>query len=188
MKKISIIKIEECYESEYVRPKSVYYEQNGQKKRWDMIDAHNSVAILLYHEEYDSFVFVKQFRPAIYFKNGDGFTYELCAGLVDKDKSLEEIAIEEIIEETGYAVPLESLEHITSFYTAVVVAGGKQTLFYAKLDESLHVSQGGGIDNEAIEVIYIPREKALSFMYDESIVKTSGLMFGLLWFFSNKKP
>lgn len=185
IEKIDILKIETCIESEYIRPKSMHYVQNGQEKRWDMIDAHNSVAILLYHEEYDAFVFVKQFRPAIYLKNKDGYTYELCAGLVDKDKTLEEIAIEEIIEETGYDVPLESLVRITSFYTAVGVAGGQQTLFYAPLKESLHVNEGGGIDNEAIEVVYVPRKEVLKFMYDESVVKTSGLMFSLMWFFDN---
>ena len=185
--KIDVIKIETCIQSEYIRPKSMYYVQNGHEKRWDMIDAHNSVAILLYHEEYDAFVFVKQFRPAIYLKNGDGYTYELCAGLVDKDKSLEQIAIEEIIEETGYAVPLEKLERITSFFTAVGLAGGKQTLFYAPLKESLHVNEGGGIDNEEIEVVYVPKDEVLQFMYDENIVKTSGLMFSLMWFFDREK-
>ena len=187
IEKIDIVKIETCIQSEYIRPKSMHYVQNGQAKRWDMIDAHNSVAILLYHEEYDAFVFVKQFRPAIYLKNSDGFTYELCAGLVDKDKSLEQIAIEEIIEETGYDVPLGSLERITSFYTAVGVAGGKQTLFYAPLNKALNVSKSGGIYNEAIEVVYVPRNEVLDFMYDETIVKTSGLMFSLMWFFDNGK-
>ncbi len=187
IEKINILKIETCIESDYIRPKSMHYVQNGQEKRWDMIDAHNSVAILLYHKEYDAFVFVKQFRPSIYLKNGYGYTYELCAGLVDKDKSLEEIALEEIIEETGYDVPNDSLERITSFYTAVGVAGGQQTLFYATLDESLHVNEGGGIDTEAIEVVYIPRKEVVEFMYDESVAKTSGLMFSLMWFFDNKK-
>ncbi len=164
----------------------MHYVQNGRKKRWDMIDAHNSVSILLYHEEYDSFVFVKQFRPAIYLKNGDGFTYELCAGLIDKDKSIEQIAIEEIEEETGYFVPLEKLERIVSFYTAVGLAGGEQTLFYATLNEDLHIGEGGGVDMEEIEVVYIPRSKIKEFMYNEKIVKTSGLMFALMWFFENK--
>ena len=184
-RKIEFIRIEECVSSDYIKPKSMFYIQNSVEKRWDIVDTHNSVAILLYHQELDSFVFVKQFRPSIYLKNKDGFTYELCAGIVDKDKSLIEIAQEEILEETGYAVPLEKMEKISSFYTAVGFAGGRQTLYFAILDDSMKVSEGGGIENENIEVIYLKKEDTLAFMFDESIATTSGLMFALMWYFRN---
>lgn len=184
-RKIEFIRIEECVSSDYIKPKSMFYVQNSVEKRWDIVDTHNSVAILLYHEALDSFVFVKQFRPSIYLKNKDGFTYELCAGIVDKDKSLIEIAQEEILEETGYAVPLEKMEKISSFYTAVGFAGGRQTLYFAVLDESMKVNEGGGIEDENIEVIYLKKEDTLEFMFDESIATTSGLMFALMWYFRN---
>lgn len=184
-RKIEFIRIEECVSSEYIKPKSMFYVQNSVEKRWDIVDTHNSVAILLYHEALDSFVFVKQFRPSIYLKNKDGFTYELCAGIVDKDKSLIEIAQEEILEETGYDVPLEKMEKISSFYTAVGFAGGRQTLYFAVLDESMKVNEGGGIEDENIEVIYLKKEDTLEFMFDESIATTSGLMFALMWYFRN---
>lgn len=58
---------------------------------------------------------VRQFRPALYAALlrksiqesspppalAAGFTCELCAGLVDKEKSLQQIAKEEIYEECG---------------------------------------------------------------------------------------
>ena len=181
--KIEILKIEECVYSEYIKPKSMFYLQNSIEKRWDIVDTHDSVAILLYHKELDSFVFVKQFRPSIYLKNNDGFTYELCAGIVDKDKSLIEIAQEEILEETGYDVSLNDLQKVTSFYTAVGFAGGLQTFYFATIDESMRVGEGGGIENENIEVIYLKREEALSFMFDGAHATTSGLMFALMWYF-----
>lgn len=184
---IEVLKIEECVSSEYIKPKSMYYLHNSVEKRWDIVHTHDSVAILLYHKDLDSFVFVKQFRPSIYLKNDDGFTYELCAGIVDKDKSLIEIAQEEVLEETGYDVPLEKLEKISSFYTAVGFAGGRQTLYYVVLDDSMKVSEGGGIECENIEVIYLKREETLEFMFDESIATTSGLMFALMWYFRNNE-
>lgn len=184
---IKFLRLEECIDSQYVKPKSMIYTQNGIQKRWDIIDAHDSVAILLYHKELDSFVFVKQFRPSIYLKNKNGYTHELCAGLVDKDKSLREIAYEEILEETGYDVPLDKVKKITSFYTAVGFAGGQQTLYYATLDKSMQVSEGGGIDNELIEVVYIKSDEVLDFMFDEKIAKTSGLVFALMWYFQIKQ-
>lgn len=43
------------------------------------------------------------------------FTNELCAGIVDKSKSLIEIAHEEIVEECGYNVPIERIELVMSY-------------------------------------------------------------------------
>jgi len=50
----------------------------------------------------------------------------------------------------------------------------------------MKVSEGGGIDNEAIEVIYIKKDEVMEFMLDENIAKTSGLMFALMWYFKHK--
>ena len=44
-----------------------------------------------------------------------GFTIEFCAGIVDKDKPLEVIAKEEVLEETGYDVSVENLRKIKVF-------------------------------------------------------------------------
>ena len=44
-----------------------------------------------------------------------GMTIELCAGIVDKDKDVAEIAQAEILEETGYKVPKENIRKVTSF-------------------------------------------------------------------------
>ena len=108
---------------------------------------------------------------------------ELCAGIVDKEMSLQQIAKEEIEEECGYAVPLESVQKISSFYTSVGFAGSKQSLYYVEVDERMKVSEGGGVDAELIEVINLPVDQAKTFMYDESIVKTPGLMFAFMWYF-----
>ncbi|MBE0490744.1 MAG: NUDIX domain-containing protein [Sulfurospirillum sp.] len=184
--KIEVLEIVDCFDSIYVKPKSMLYTQNGVEKRWDIVDTHDSVAILLYHSELDAFVFVKQFRPAIYLKNSDGFTYELCAGIVDKDLSCEQIAKEEVLEETGYDVPLERFERVSAFYTAVGFAGGRQTFFYAVVDDGMKANAGGGIDFEDIEVVYLKRSEAKAFMFDESIATTSGLMFALMWYFERE--
>ncbi len=180
---IKIIKIEPLIDPKYVKPKKIFFERDGVKKDWEVVETHDSVAVLLYHKRKKSFVLVKQFRPAVYFKNDDGMTVELCAGLVDKDKSLKQITKEEILEECGYDVPLEKIEKITSFYTAVGFAGGKQTLYFAEIDESFQVDEGGGIEDEQIEVFYLKVEDAKAFMMDENIAKTPGLMYAFMWYF-----
>lgn len=183
---IKNVTIVACENSDFVKPKRMKYLQNGVPKIWDMVEVHDSVAILLYHEERNALIVVKQFRPPVYLKNNDGYTYELCAGIVDKARSLVEIAHEEILEECGYDVPTEEIERVTSFYTAVGFAGSVQTLFYAKVNELMRVSNGGGIDTESIEVVEISVEDAKKFAMDESKAKTPGLMFGFGWFLENQ--
>ncbi|HEX5330699.1 NUDIX hydrolase [Sulfuricurvum sp.] len=181
------VKIIPCETSDFVKPKRIEYLQSGKIKIWDMVEVHDSVAILLYHVEHESLIVVRQFRPPVYLRNSDGYTYELCAGIVDKDKSLLEIAHEEILEECGYYVPLEQIERVTSFYTAVGFAGSRQTLYYACVNESMRVNNGGGVEDEMIEVIEIPVCDAKAFVMDESKAKTPGLMFGFGWFLENEE-
>ena len=174
-------------DTKFVHPVKITYKQNGNKKIWEAVKSFDSVAILLYHEEKNSFLLVKQFRPPVYLNDKKKLcTYELCAGIVDKEKSLEEIAQEEIDEECGYKVELNDIEKITSFYTNVGVSGGCQTLFYSKIDESMKIHQGGGINDEEIELMFLPVDDFREFIYDESMAKTPGLMFSFFWFLENK--
>jgi len=180
---IEKFKLNPLIDPKFISTSLATYEQNGIAKDWEIVQAHDSVAILIYHTEEKNFILVKQFRPAVYVNNNDGMSVELCAGIVDKNISLQQIAQEEIEEECGYAVALEKVLKITSFYTSVGFAGSKQTLYYAEVDESMKVSEGGGIDNELIEVISLSTEEAKAFIYDEEIVKTPGLMFAFMWWF-----
>lgn len=180
---IKHFKLQPLVEHKFVKTSLATYEQNGIKKSWEVVQAHDSVAILIYHREKKSFILVKQFRPAVYLNNEEGMTVELCAGIVDKNLSLEEIAKEEIEEECGYAVPLQNLERVTSFHTSVGFAGSKQMLYYVEVDERMKVSEGGGVDHEDIEVVYLPVKEAKAFIYDESVAKTPGLMFAFMWWF-----
>ena len=183
---IEEFKLQPLENANFVKTALATYCQNGVEKSWEIVESHDSVAILIYHTERKSFVLVKQFRPPVYHRNGDGMTVELCAGLIDKDKSLEQIAKEEIEEECGFEVPLEKIERITKVLSAVGTAGVSQVIYYAEVDESMRVSQGGGIEDEQIEVVEIPVDRAKEFIFDESIGKTVGLMFAILWWFDRQ--
>jgi len=183
---IKDISFSECEDSSFVKTKRMHYSQKGIEKAWDMVEVHDSVAVLIYHKEKKAFVLVKQFRPPVYLNNQNGFTYELCAGIVDKECSLEQIAKEEIDEECGFNLPLENLQRITSFYTAVGFAGSRQTLYYCEVDESMKEHDGGGIHVEDIEVVYLNVDDAQDFILDESRAKTPGIMYAMMWWFKQK--
>ncbi|WP_324172203.1 NUDIX hydrolase [Sulfurimonas sp.] len=178
--------IVELKNPKFVVPVKINYTQNGKQKEWEAVKTIDCVSILLYHKEKQAFILVKQLRiPVLYANEEDGMTYELCAGLIDKDASDVQIAKEEILEECGYDVPVENLQKITSFYPSVGISGTKQILYYAECDDGMKVSEGGGLEEEEIEVIYLPINKAKEFMFDESYQKTPGLLMAFYWFFDN---
>lgn len=174
-------------EGRFVRPVRLNYTQNGQDRSWEAVECHDSVAVLLYHRERDAFLLVKQFRPAVHMNHPVHLcTYELCAGLLDKEMALEQIAREEIHEECGFDVPVQQIRKISSFFTNVGVSGNRQHLFYAEIDEAMKQHAGGGVHTEEILLEYIPRHQARAFIYDESKAKTPGLMFAFYWFWEQQ--
>ncbi len=185
---ISNFKTQTLEDTKFVYPVKITYTQDGIEKSWEAVKSFDSVSVLLYHEKKDSFLLVKQFRPPVYLNDkSKAFTYELCAGIVDKNLKLEEIVKEEIDEECGYNVPLENIEKVTSFYTNVGVSGGCQTLYFALIDDSMKIHGGGGIDDEQIETIFIHFNEFKKFIYDETKAKTPGLMFSFYWFLDKKR-
>lgn len=185
---IQIQKIEECWDSPYIRPHRIFYTQNGAPRTWDIVQAHNSVSVLIYDTSLNALILVKQMRPALFVKSQIPCVYELCAGIVDKDKSLAQIASEEVFEECGYDVPASELVEICSFYSSVGFAASKQHCYYAEVNAAHKTGQGGGIDTEQIEVIALPLSEIRDFVYDSSRAKTSGLLFACMWFLNEKAP
>ena len=184
---IEDLKISPLKETNYIKPLKVNFTLNGIKKSWEAVRSHDSVAVLLYHQEKRAFLFVKQFRIPVYLNdNNIKYTYELCAGLVDKDKSIEEIAIEEIDEECGYKVELENLQKITSFFTNVGISGARQYLYFATISQEQKIHSGGGINDEQIELFFLEKNKIDEFIFDETKAKTPGLIFSLYWFLKNQ--
>lgn len=128
--------------------------------------------------------------PPKYGPSSEGMTYELCAGIVDKDIPLAEIAREEVQEETGYQVKTENLQYITSFWSNIGTAGSKQSLFYCEVTDEMIVGSGGGNlhEGEMIDVLDIPIGTIDEFIFDESKKKSMGLCFGFSWFAKNILP
>ena len=185
---IENFKTSELSDTKFIHPVKVTFNQNGKDKTWEAVKSHDSVAVLLYHEEKKAFLLVKQFRAPVYLNDKTKtYTYELCAGLVDKDVSLVQIAKEEIDEECGYEVKIEDIQKVTSFFTNVGISGGCQHLFFAKINESMKIHQGVGINDEQIELHFLPLEQCDELIFDESKAKTPGLMFSFYWFLKNQK-
>ena len=184
---IEDLRISPLKETNYIKPLKVNFTLNGIKKSWEAVRSHDSVSVLLYHREKDAFLFVKQFRVPVYLNDSSiKYTYELCAGLVDKNMTLEEIVSEEIDEECGYKVDKKDIKKITSFFTNVGISGAKQHLYFATICENQKLHSGGGINDEQIELFFLEKNKIDDFIFDETKAKTPGLIFSLYWFLKNQ--
>jgi GDP-mannose pyrophosphatase NudK len=92
---------------------------------------------------------------------------ETCAGLLDKD-SAHECIRREVEEETGYAI-----KDVTKIMEAYMSPGSVTELLYfftGEYSRNSKVSDGGGVDNEDIEVIEMPFAEALA-MIDHGEIK-----------------
>ena len=60
--RIEDFKLHPLVDPKFISSSLASYRQNGIAKNWEIVQAHDSVAILIYHTEYQKFILVKQFR------------------------------------------------------------------------------------------------------------------------------
>ncbi|CAK8692406.1 unnamed protein product [Clavelina lepadiformis] len=199
---VKILSTEKISDSKYIKPMRVTYMQAGVKKTWDYMKVHDSVAVLIFNVTSQKVVMVQQFRPAVYMAShsklegsnqapsSSGVTYELCAGIIDRDASPREIAASEVFEETGYKVMEEKLEPIVSFRSGIGVSGNVQHMFYVEVDDTMKATDGGGCEHEGemIDLFHLKLSEIKIFLSDSSkLIKTpSGALYALSWFLNNK--
>ena len=184
---INIKKINTLCKGKFLELKEVFYKYKDKDKRWEVCSSMDSVSVLIYDIDLDSIILVKQFRLPVYLKNSDGFSYELCAGLCDKNKCNIEIAREEVLEECGYDVKVDRLKKITSTWASVGTNAARQTIYYVEVTQQDKVNEGGGLEDEDIEVIELKSDEVEKFIFDENIVLTPGAKFALMWWLHYKK-
>lgn len=190
LKKIKIKEIIENKIPRFIKTNLVLADREGQEIQWEISKTHDSVHILIENTETKELFFVKQVRIPVLVRNPDssGEVIEACAGIVDKNKSLIQIAQEEIHEEIGYNVPLENISFIRDVKSAVGSSGSNVSLFFATVDESMKEHDGGGLDSEDIEVIKIPFDNVEKELIENNSIFTDSttLFLTTYWLFKNK--
>lgn len=133
----------------------------------EVYDRGNGATILLYNPDKKSVVLIRQFRVATWVNgNEDGRLIETCAGLLDDDEP--EVCIrKEAVEETGYAV-----SEVRKVFELYMSPGGVTEIvhfFIARYDDSIRANNGGGVEDEDIEVLELPFAQALEMMISGEI-------------------
>ncbi|SFU14301.1 GDP-mannose pyrophosphatase NudK [Kosakonia arachidis] len=187
--KINVIKDKILSENYFVL-RNITYEltrSNGDviRHKREVYDRGNGATILLYNRDKKSVLLIRQFRVATWVNgNEDGRLIESCAGLLDDDEP--EVCIrKEAIEETGYQVG-----EVRKVFELYMSPGGVTELvhfFIAEYGDAQRVNNGGGVEDEDIEVLEFPFSLALEMVTSGEIrdgkavillqyLKLSGLM------------
>ena len=160
---ITVIKDKILSENYFVLRNITYNltQRNGevvQHKR-EVYDRGNGATVLLYSRHKQSVVLVRQFRVATWVNgNLDGMLIETCAGLLDDDEP-EDCIRKEAIEETGYQV-----SNVRKVFQLYMSPGGVTEIvhfFIAEYDERLRQNDGGGVEDEDIDVLELPFSQAI---------------------------
>ncbi|WP_312278696.1 GDP-mannose pyrophosphatase NudK [Kosakonia cowanii] len=187
--KISVIKDKILSENYFVLRNITYdlTRQNGEviRHKREVYDRGNGATILLYNREKQSVVLIRQFRIASWVNgNESGMLIEACAGLLDDDEP--EVCIrKEAVEETGYEVG-----EVRKVFELYMSPGGVTEIvhfFVAEYSDAQRANNGGGVEDEDIEVLELPFEQALAMVASGEIrdgkavillqyLQTSGLM------------
>jgi GDP-mannose pyrophosphatase NudK len=150
--------------------------KNGEwvRQSREAYDRGNGAVILLYNSTTKKIILTRQFRMPTYLNgNPDGMLIEACAGLLDADNP-EDCIKRETEEETGY-----KLSEVKKIFETYMSPGSVTEILYffvAEYDDSKKVNEGGGVDNENIEVLELDFEKAKSMIATGDIKDAKTIM------------
>lgn len=148
------------------------YQRNDEswvKQIRESYDRGNGAAILLYNQEKDSVVLIRQFRMPTYLNgNETGMLIETCAGLLEGDDP-DTCILKEVYEETGYQI--SKIEKVAQCYMSPGAVTEMVHLYLGEYTEEMRIGSGGGLANEQeeIEVIELPFNQAFQMIQSGEI-------------------
>ncbi|HEX7916873.1 GDP-mannose pyrophosphatase NudK [Rudaea sp.] len=161
---IDIVKTEVLSDNWYVLRKITYRMRKSDgtwvERTREAYDRGNGATILLYDLKRRMVLLTRQFRLPTYVNgNASGMLVETCAGLLDADNP-EDAIRRETREETGYEVGA-----VRKVFEAYMSPGSVTEIlhfFVAEYSAAARVSDGGGVDDEDIEVVEMDFDAALA--------------------------
>jgi ADP-ribose pyrophosphatase len=135
------------------------YVRAIKKGRWEYVSRVNEVrAVAILAEFEGKMILIDQWRAPL-----GGRCLELPAGLVgdvDRDATIEDTAIKELEEETGFTA--ERVERLGDFHSSPGMVSESFTLVRAH--EVTRCGEGGGTEAEDISIHLVPRAEVPAFV------------------------
>ena len=166
LKEVTVKKIEDCPNPKFSKVQLVTAERDGKEFPWEISPGADTVHIAVFNTDTEKFLLVKQVRVPVLINDPatKGIVVECCAGLVDKDKPVEQIAIEEVEEELGYRVQPDNIFEFYTIKQSVGKSGITSHLFMAEVSNADKVSDGGGTDSEDIEIVEVQDVEIMKYL------------------------
>jgi GDP-mannose pyrophosphatase NudK len=141
-----------------------YQRKNGEwtTQSREAYDRGNGATILLYNRQQKTVILTRQFRLPTYLNgNADGMLIEACAGLLDEQQPDEAIR-RETQEEIGYRI--DRVEKVMEAYMSPGSVTEKLYFFLAEYTKDTPKAEGGGVEEEEIDVLELPFTQAIRMM------------------------
>ncbi len=142
----------------------------------------NSVGVLLFNENKNTIILVKQFRYPAYVNNGPGWILEIVAGMID-DRDVVSVAKSEVLEEAGYEIG--DINFICKFYPSPGGSSEIVYLYWGKVHEKVGLGGGNIHENEDIQVVELPLIDALK-MIETGEICDAKTIIAIQWLYLSK--
>ncbi|GAB2544638.1 GDP-mannose pyrophosphatase NudK [Spirosoma aerophilum] len=153
-----------------------YLGKNGQwtTQQREAYDRGNGATILLHNPQTDTVILTRQFRlPTFVNGNPTGMLIEACAGLLD-DEAPDDAIRRETEEETGYRI--QSVEKVMEAYMSPGSVTEKLFFYLAEYTADTERTDGGGIDEEEIDILELPLRQAMAMIERGEIMDGKTIM------------
>lgn len=170
----------DCYTISYRRSDGTW----SQPLRRLVFERGDAVAVLPYNPETGELLLVRQLRVPTLVRGGEGWLWELIAGVWEPDRSPEEVACTEALEEAGYRFYV--ISPLLSFYPSPGGSSERIMVFLADLRRAERIASGGGVPSsgEDIQVGRFTLSEALEMIRRGAIVDAKtiiALQYVALW-------
>lgn len=145
--------------------------------KWD------AIGVLAYHVEKEAYILVRQMRYPPTHQGVDPWLTEIVAGGISPGEDEEAAAYRELAEEIGYAP--KTMKRVMQFYVSPGIMSERIAFYYAEVDESTKLHNGGGLadEDEDIQLIWLPKSQAMDWIHQQQ-PGDAKTMLALLWHLS----
>lgn len=158
---MQLIKMEKVKDGSYLKNYELTYENKaGKEKKYEIVSrkdlktisdiGKNPSGVSIIATKEDKLLLLKEFRMGV-----NKFIYNLCAGMLEEQESIEECIKRELYEETGLKVK-EFLDILPPSYSAVAISDIKTYIAFVKAEGNF---EDHSSDNEQIEARFYSREE-----------------------------
>lgn len=174
MQKWKRLKSEIVYDSKYFRVRKDLVElPNGAHKDWTYWDSRDSAMVVGMTED-NKLAMIRQYRYMV-----DDDVIEFPAGFNESAETIEESALREFKEETGYIC--DEIEKLGAFYETFGQLNRKIHIFFAQgIRKSQSETMQGIDDFENIDVILVDLEDAIRLVRENKVVSMGSSLALLL--------